>query len=807
MPAPKRDQVWQRQIVARAIEDEAAVLAKRAEQLGVEPAIRDAFERADVLVKKRRGDFLAMRDAFALELVALELGIARGCLEPADLEAALTRARAILDRVNVGRGSRLANLQATLYRCEAGIAERLGDTWRRDWCLALAGEDSFEAGLRAALRELSSMGSGWAEPTAVRLDDAHRARLLRQRGDPYVALQEIDAAERTPDLSWERALCQAQLTGDLGALIALLRRDEVRTPERVFTACLWSYAIKPLAWIGKVPGRSVLGAQLGRGDPRPRILDILAASYDADLSVEQRLARLSQVPPLVRELAVEEDAALALYAVARALVRMKQRALVAPVLGRLKQEIETRGTGYAIALDLIDDLFSLEQIETGGLARAGEIGRLTLRIAQILGPEGLSRLLFRPKEMGEITRDQTIALADVVTDTMARLKGPLMKTGQLLSSAMSRVPEEVEERFASLQRDSVPVAFSRIVEVLEAEYAQPWREVFTEIDPRPLGVGTIGQVHRARLSSGEEVAIKVQYPGIEEAVANDLRLMRVIVPILDLLAPAANMGLLFEELARNLADECDYLVEATSQAAFHDAYGDRGPVRVPRVHSALCRKRVLVSALVSGAGFREWLANADEAARSRAGQAVVWFVVSGLRDGFFNTDPHAGNYLFDGDAVWFVDFGSVKRWGPRETAAWSKITWSILDQDLALFETAVRELGFVLDPERFKYERAFETLRSSRMAMWAIDTRHQIAHDAVHRQARNVINVSEGTQKRTKKSRRRPNYRLPPELLLAFRVYFGHLQLIATMSATANWHQLVRAAMEAQRGDPPRIQP
>jgi predicted unusual protein kinase regulating ubiquinone biosynthesis (AarF/ABC1/UbiB family) len=289
--------------------------------------------------------------------------------------------------------------------------------------------------------------------------------------------------------------------------------------------------------------------------------------------------------------------------------------------------------------------------------------------------------------------------AESLVKVLGGMRGAAMKIGQTLSAVdLGLVPEEIRPQFqeilATLQHDSKPVRFKAIRKVIEEDLGERLDESFAEVDPEPIASASIGQVHGGALHDGREVAIKVQYPGIAEAVHADLQNLRLALKLLDVIAPGIDTGPIAQEIRERITQELDYELEASNHHAMARAYRGHPFIVVPDVVSSLCRERVLVSELIEGHRFgevRSW--PAEE--RNRLGEVLIRFYFNGpLRHRLLNGDPHPGNSLFlDDGRVAFVDFGFFKTLSDEEVEQLMVSTRATYEGDAeALFEV-IAELG------------------------------------------------------------------------------------------------------------------
>jgi predicted unusual protein kinase regulating ubiquinone biosynthesis (AarF/ABC1/UbiB family) len=246
------------------------------------------------------------------------------------------------------------------------------------------------------------------------------------------------------------------------------------------------------------------------------------------------------------------------------------------------------------------------------------------------------------------------------------MRGAAMKVGQTLSAVdLGMVPEEVRPEFqeilATLQQHAEPVSFRAIQKVVEEDLGEKLSDAFADFSPEPIAAASIGQVHRATLADGREVAVKVQYPGIAEAIHADMQNLRLGLKLLSVIAPGIDTGAIAGEIRERITEELDYELEASNHREMARAYRGHPFIVVPDVITSLCRERVLVTEFVDGERF---VAARDkpQLERDRLGEILVRFYINGpLRHRLLNGDPHPGNSLFLADGrVAFIDFGFFK---------------------------------------------------------------------------------------------------------------------------------------------------
>jgi predicted unusual protein kinase regulating ubiquinone biosynthesis (AarF/ABC1/UbiB family) len=237
--------------------------------------------------------------------------------------------------------------------------------------------------------------------------------------------------------------------------------------------------------------------------------------------------------------------------------------------------------------------------------------------------------------------------------------------------------------------------WSKVKEVLAEEYeGRKLKDLFAQFEREAFAAASIGQVHRARLHDGRAVAVKVQYPGIAEAIYADLQNLRLGLKLLSVIAPGIDTGEIAGEIRERISEELDYELEAANHREMSRMYRDHPFVYVPDVVMPLCRERVIVSEFVDGERFAAAKLQTQEQ-RNRLGEILCRFYINGpLRHRLLNGDPHPGNALFLADGrVGFLDFGFFKHMGDTEVRQLLASTRATYENDGAALLAVVNELG------------------------------------------------------------------------------------------------------------------
>lgn len=263
---------------------------------------------------------------------------------------------------------------------------------------------------------------------------------------------------------------------------------------------------------------------------------------------------------------------------------------------------------------------------------------------------------------GDLTQDLTDRAADQVFAVLGELKGGAMKVGQALSVFEAGMPDRYAEPFrealTKLQAEAPPMPPGEVEGVLDRQLGLRWRERFDAFDGEAAAAASIGQVHRARWADGREVAVKVQYPGADEALRSDLRQLRRLAPFLRPLSPGTDVKAVIDELYDSCVAELDYRAEADTQRVFAAAFRDDSHIRVPSVLASA--PGVLVTEWAEGRTLGRIATDGTRDERSRTGALLSEFQFSSpSRARMMHGDPHPGNFLLAGDGRLVVlDFGA-----------------------------------------------------------------------------------------------------------------------------------------------------
>jgi predicted unusual protein kinase regulating ubiquinone biosynthesis (AarF/ABC1/UbiB family) len=380
------------------------------------------------------------------------------------------------------------------------------------------------------------------------------------------------------------------------------------------------------------------------------------------------------------------------------------------------------------------------------LHRNTRLARMGARVGTTYATTAARKTFASAKRREELDRHRELRSAQQVAEELGHMKGALMKLGQMASYLDDGLPEPLRLALSQLQRDAPPMSVDLAVGTIERELGRPVDEVFVEFDPTPIAAASIGQVHRAivRGPSGEEraVAVKVQYPGVADAIVADLRNADLLGSVLRQGFGGLDPAEMVDEIKIRIAEETDYELEARNQQAFADYYRDHPFIRIPAVVPELSTRRVLTTELVDGYAWAD-LMQRDQAVRDRAGEIIFRFVFRSLyRMGAFNGDPHPGNYLFHDDGtVTFLDFGLVKHFSDDEMATFgSMVKAAAVDHDDAAFRRIVEDAGMLrrdapvsTDAVGEYFSHFYDTVRTDSEMTWTREYANSIVRHTFDR--------------------------------------------------------------------------
>jgi predicted unusual protein kinase regulating ubiquinone biosynthesis (AarF/ABC1/UbiB family) len=387
-------------------------------------------------------------------------------------------------------------------------------------------------------------------------------------------------------------------------------------------------------------------------------------------------------------------------------------------------------------------------------------------------------------------------IATRYADLIGQSRGVVMKASKLLSLTSlpsAGAPESLggyESMLLRREDDPPSMPAGLVADLVECEFDVPLYEVFIEFDPHPLAVGSIGQVHAATLQDGRDVAVKIQYPGVERAIRADLSDGEQLASFLRLgcrmTCVQSNVQAIARELSARIAEEVDYRIEAANQEAFAGAYRGHPQIRIPDTVPELCTARVLTMDLGDGFGLAR-ARTASKGLRDRWGEVIYRFTAGSLTKlGMVNADPSPGNYLFHPDGgVTFLDFGCVRRYSAVQVRAMQAAMRAIVDLDARQLSDVLADAGFL--------NRADPPDATSLLA-WLTEAHEPILEEQPYTYSADFAALLRGSD--LARSGRYADVishlRIPADFLALIRVNLGVTALLAELGATGHWAAIYR---------------
>lgn len=418
-------------------------------------------------------------------------------------------------------------------------------------------------------------------------------------------------------------------------------------------------------------------------------------------------------------------------------------------------------------------------------ARTAKLARLPLGVAG-RAAAGWGRRL-AGGDGDEISAQMMAKSAEQLFAVLGELKGGAMKFGQALSVFEAAVPDELagpfRESLTKLQHAAPPMPARDVHRMLAEQFGRGWRQRFREFDETPAAAASIGQVHRAVWHDGRDVAVKVQYPGAEEALRSDLRQLARMSRLLQPLVPGQDVKPLVAELRERMEEELDYRDEAANQRAFAEVFAGDDRVAVPRVVASA--PRAMVSEWVSGRRLSDVIAGGTREERDRAGALLAEFhYAAPARARLLHADPHPGNFqLLPDGRLLVLDFGAVARLPdglPRSLTVMTRLAMEDRPDDLIAL---MRDESFLLPGS---------PVTGADLVAYLAPLAEPLRTETFHFRRRWLQGLAERMG-----DLRSPNFdvgrrlNLPPQYLLVHRVSMGTLGVLCQLDAEVALRDIV----------------
>ncbi len=433
------------------------------------------------------------------------------------------------------------------------------------------------------------------------------------------------------------------------------------------------------------------------------------------------------------------------------------------------------------------------------LRRNLDIASLGLKVGGSYASTAARKVFASAERRIELDLERELKTAEAISERLGNMKGALMKLGQMASYLDEGLPGPLRDALSQLQSNAPPMSADLAAQVILEELGRGPDELFVEWDPEPLASASIGQVHRAVVidpETGQEraVAVKVQYPGVREAISADLRNADLLGAILRQGFGGLDPDEMVAEIKERITDELDYELEARNQMIFADHYRGHPFIHVPDVVPSLSTRRVLTTELVTGHSWAEAL-TWDQCQRDMIGETLFRFVFRSLYGmHLFNGDPHPGNYLFHGDGrVTFFDFGLVKHFNDAEMHTFvSMVRAAAYEHDVPAFRRILEHAG-MLQPDApvpdddvgVYFSQFYESVREDKQVTWSGEYASRIVRHTFDRS-------SPISQYAT----------VPKAFVFIQRINLGLYALLGELTATGNYRKMAEELWPFIQGPP-----
>jgi len=348
--------------------------------------------------------------------------------------------------------------------------------------------------------------------------------------------------------------------------------------------------------------------------------------------------------------------------------------------------------------DRPEDRARQRAVPAGRMARIGTFGRLVGGVAGGMVAEGARRLA---SGEGISARDLILTPGNVqrMTDRLSHLRGAAMKMGQMISlDAGDFLPDELSKILATLRDQANFMPTRQLDQVLRAEWGPDWRKQFRWFNPRPIAAASIGQVHKALTRDGEELAIKVQYPGVAKSIDSDVDNVMTLLKVAGFAPPELEVEKLMAAAKQQLHEEADYQREGLQMAMYREQLADTPGFVVPRLHEGLTRGSILAMSFEEGVSIEE-LGNEPPERRDEVFARLIRLVARELFDfGVMQTDPNFANFRYRRETgeIILLDFGACRPVDPAVANGYRKMLLAGLQGNAEDVLKATIEAGFMM---------------------------------------------------------------------------------------------------------------
>lgn len=432
-------------------------------------------------------------------------------------------------------------------------------------------------------------------------------------------------------------------------------------------------------------------------------------------------------------------------------------------------------------------------LTTGRARRAMKVGSLTTQVGGNYLLNALKRPFQSGEERAESILDTHLKNALLIVERSKELRGTFLKLMQMLSMRGDILPGEVLDVLSVVQSDVPPMDFSMIRERIETELGDKIENLFASLDETAFAAASLGQVHRGQLHDGTEIVVKVQYPGVEKTVEQDLKNLKTLLHTFtligrDMFRQPIDADALHQEMEERLAEELDYELEARNTDLFAEMFEDDEEILIPFVYHDLSSKRVLTLEYLDGYKLADILKpEIDQELKDWVAfkfHSVLWRQL--LEFGTIHTDPHPGNYLVTfHPCLGMLDFGSIRVFSDDIRRAYLRLGRAILDGDYDGKVRALIDLGYLAEEDDPKSTvEVLDLIFEPATLDHEFDSREYGSLDRAWKSAQ--IRIESGFF-------RSP----PPHSVFLSRALVGLDSYMQMLGTKANFHQLFEEAVAA----------
>ena len=425
-------------------------------------------------------------------------------------------------------------------------------------------------------------------------------------------------------------------------------------------------------------------------------------------------------------------------------------------------------------------------LPTHRISRFSKFASLATRVAGNVIAEGTKQIAKgnKPKAKDLLLTPQNIAR---LTDQLAHLRGAAMKLGQMLSMDAGDVLEpELADILSRLRSNADPMPAKQLNGVMESSLGTSWKAEFLSFNFKPIASASIGQVHQAYSDAGDNLAVKVQYPGIRKSIDSDVDNVGTLLKVVGLIPESVDYKGLLEEAKKQLHDEADYTREAQFAIRYHDALKEHPHFVVPKIHTESCSDSVLAMEFIDGVPI-EHIEHYDQSTRDFVMHSLLELLFRELFEfKMVQTDPNFANYLYIESTrqIGLLDFGATREYSERFSAGYRQAFASVINNDEQGLNDALEQIGFFSQTILPDQRQAILDLVKMACEPMLVDEPYDFKASGLAQKLREAGTILSMEQE---------YWHTPPaDALFLHRKIGGMYLLAARIGAKVNIHQLVQ---------------